>query len=92
VGDQEFPFVVAAHHLIPGNASLGESRLKKLMTKSSAARIAGKARRIKNHIGYNVNGAHNGAWLPGNYAIRPKKTSLEKTGSTRIQVGLLRAA
>ncbi len=81
VEDQEFPFIVAAHHLIPGNASLGESRLKKLMTKGSGVRIGGKVRKIKNHIGYNVNGAHNGVWLPGNYAIRPKKSSLKKTWS-----------
>src|SRR3990172_5121974 len=51
------------------------------MTKGRGVGIGGRARKIKNHIGYNVNGAHNGVWLPGNYAIRPKKTSLKKTWS-----------
>jgi A nuclease family of the HNH/ENDO VII superfamily with conserved AHH len=52
----------AAHHLIPGNASLKNSTLMQyLHTDGMAAR----------NIGYNINAAPNGVWLPGNYAIRP---------------------
>lgn len=56
---------VAAHHLIPGNASLKQSELfksKKYIWKNGVA---------KGNIGYNVNAKPNGVWLPGNYAMRP---------------------
>lgn len=67
-----FPYTVAAHHLIPGNASLynGENDLQDYMIKGKTVKANGKSFTIKYHIGYNVNGAHNGVWLPGNYAIR----------------------
>lgn len=56
---------VAAHHLIPGNAALKNSKLfkskKYLWTNGTAT----------GNIGYNVNSAPNGVWLPGNYAMRP---------------------
>jgi len=82
IEDGELPFIVAAHHLIPGEASLGPSLLKQqLMTEGGSVEIAGKQRQIKNHIGYNVNGAHNGVWLPGNYAIRANAAPLRKTWS-----------
>jgi hypothetical protein len=51
------------------------------MVKDGTIFAAGKQRKIKNHIGYNVNGAHNGVWLPGNYAIRPANKPLEKLWS-----------
>jgi hypothetical protein len=56
---------VAPHHLIPGNGSLKESsffKKKKYLWKDGEA---------KGNIGYNVNAASNGVWLPGNYAVRP---------------------
>jgi hypothetical protein len=81
IGDQEFPFVVAAHHCIPGEASLAPSDLMELMVKGGTIFAAGKQRKIKNHIGYNVNGAHNGVWLPGNYAIRANTKPMGKTWS-----------
>ena len=60
----QYPVKVAAHHLIPGNASLkAATELRKFMEK-------GKKYTILQHIGYNINGAHNGVWLPGNYGIR----------------------
>ena len=69
-----YPYTVAAHHLIPGNASLysEENLLQNYMIKDKTVKAGGKKWQIKYHIGYNVNGAHNGVWLPGNYAIRSK--------------------
>ncbi len=67
-----YPFTVAAHHLIPGNAALytDDDRLQNYMLKGKTVSAEGKSWTIKYHIGYNVNGAHNGVWLAGNYAIR----------------------
>jgi hypothetical protein len=80
-----FSFIVAAHHLIPGEAALAPSRLKNYMTKGkSVTAISGKGevrRKIRKHIGYNVNGAHNGVWLPGNYAIRKTSSPTDETWS-----------
>ena len=53
---------VAAHHLIPGNASLANSKIGKYLG------IDGKK---KGNIGYNVNSSPNGIWSPGNYGVRP---------------------
>ena len=71
----EYPYTVAAHHLIPGNAALYESDLfQKYMEKGGKIEIPVKGTpttfEITEHIGYNVNGSHNGVWLPGSYAIR----------------------
>jgi hypothetical protein len=73
----EFPYHVAAHHLIPGEASLAPSELyTHYMVKDASIDIetgAGtKSFTIGWNIGYNVNGAHNGVWLPGNYALRAR--------------------
>jgi hypothetical protein len=54
---------VAAHHLIPG-VSLQESALFE-------GEWLWKDGEAKGNIGYNINAAPNGVWLPGNYAIRP---------------------
>jgi hypothetical protein len=70
----DFGFSVAAHHLIPGEASLEASNLKHFMTRGESVEVETeqgvKTKEIAKHIGYNVNGAHNGVWLPGNYYIR----------------------
>jgi len=74
VEDGVYGFTVAAHHLIPGEASLAPSLLKPLMTKGSSVDVetedGTKTKTIAKHVGYNVNGSHNGVWLPGNYYIR----------------------
>ena len=76
-----FPVKVAAHHLIPGNASLkNATELRKFMEKNKTVTSdKGKSLKIKEHIGYNINGAHNGVWLPGNYAIRANTIPKKKT-------------
>lgn len=56
---------VAAHHAIPGNASLKESELFK------SDKYLWKDGKANGNIGYNINSFPNGIWLPGNYAVRP---------------------
>jgi hypothetical protein len=66
---------VAAHHLIPGNASMKPSQLfqsNEYLWKDGTA---------NGNIGYDINSRPNGVWLPGNYAVRPwspKEESLKK--------------
>jgi len=84
IADDIYPIHQAAHHLIPGVASLKKSLLSKYMSKGGKVDVpSGKQYTVKCHIGYNVNGSHNGVWLPGNYAIKKKgefkKTPVEKT-------------
>jgi hypothetical protein len=67
----DFPISVAAHHLIPGNASLYSSELVNYMEDGKSVRsMSNKSYTIEGYIGYDVNGSHNGVWLPGNYAIK----------------------
>jgi len=64
----------AAHHLIPGNASLAKamkSGLKDYMREGGEFNLA-------SDIGYNVNNEKNGVWLPGNYGVRPGKNNYKK--------------
>jgi hypothetical protein len=76
-----FPFTVAAHHCIPGNEALKGSKLYNFMTKDGKiASENGNKFTIKANIGYNVNGSHNGVWLPGNYAMN--KGKYEGEGAT----------
>lgn len=80
-----FPFTVAAHHLIPGNAALYNSEVGLINFMEDGGKvqsITGRQLTIDGHIGYDVNGSHNGVWLPGNYAIKaakPRRRS-KKTG------------
>lgn len=60
----------AAHHLIPGNASL------KKVTKLVDFLKAGKV--IRADVGYDVNAQHNGIWLPGSYGINPSSVVARK--------------
>ena len=89
VGGQEFGYIVAAHHLVPGEAALAPSTTYKNYMKKggSFTTPAGNKYTLKANIGYNVNGNHNGMWLPGNYAIRagkPKLNPLKKSWSELI--------
>ncbi|MBN1441710.1 MAG: AHH domain-containing protein [Planctomycetes bacterium] len=56
VGDDRYPLSLAAHHIVPGKASLPRSDLRKFIWKSEG--------KIKGDIGYDVDGAENGVWLP----------------------------
>ena len=73
----DFPLTVAAHHLIPGNASLyaTDAKLLPYLEDGGKVKTTNKKRNvtIEGHIGYDVNGSHNGVWLPGNYAIHKQR-------------------
>lgn len=62
---KDFDAAVAAHHLIPGNASLKESDL------FLSEEYLWKDGKAKGNIGYNINAEENGVWSPGNYGVRP---------------------
>jgi A nuclease family of the HNH/ENDO VII superfamily with conserved AHH len=55
---------VVAHHLIPGSGALLRSRL-------FLHGYLGGPGTSATHVGYDINRAENGLWVPGNYAIRP---------------------
>ena len=57
---QKYPYSIAAHHLIPGEASLPKSSLIDYIK-------GGKV--IDSDVGYGVNGAENGIWLPTHTAL-----------------------
>lgn len=65
LNDKSFAAAVAAHHLIPGNAALKESKL------FSSNQYLWKDGKAKGNIGYNINAAENGVWSVGNYGVRP---------------------
>jgi hypothetical protein len=71
VDGKPYQVTTAAHHLVPGNASLGKSQLFK-------SPYLWKDREAKGNIGYNVNSAPNGVWSPGNYAVRPWSSKSEE--------------
>lgn len=62
---KEFNAAVAAHHLIPGNASLKNSEL------FLSEEYLWKDGKAKGNIGYDINSDVNGVWSPGNYGVRP---------------------
>lgn len=56
IAEVTYPLSISAHHLIPGKASLPVSTVKKYVWKSEGV--------IDGDIGYDVDGAENGKWLP----------------------------
>lgn len=59
--EKKYPLSIAAHHLIPGEASLPKSDLAKYIWK--------KKKVIDGDIGYDVDGAENGKWLPTHHKM-----------------------
>jgi hypothetical protein len=69
-----FPLTCAAHHLIPAQASMRPSTLIKWLVHGSVSSQTkdGKGTgtgKLEVNVGYDVNGAQNGIWLPGPYAL-----------------------
>jgi len=60
---ETYPLSIAAHHLIPGKASLPVSELKKYLWKGSV---------VDSDVGYDVDGAENGKWLPTHQTMSSK--------------------
>jgi hypothetical protein len=70
---EETEIVPAAHHLLPGNASVKKAKgLHKYMLWQGKNPLS-----LSGPIGYDINNAQNGVWLPGNYAVR-KETDFVK--------------
>lgn len=74
------PVVMAAHHLIPGNAALAKSALK------SGGHLWEHGVKDGN-IGYNVNAEGNGVWLPGCYALNKNQVAKRNTATGRNDTG-----
>ncbi len=70
--EQKTTIVPAAHHCIPGNASLAKA------TPLHDYMREGGPFGLSSDIGYNVNNAGNGVWLPGNYGVRSGKDHYTK--------------
>jgi hypothetical protein len=74
-----YPLTCAAHHLIPAQESLKGHDILQYMCKKgekqdfrnskSAAPAVVSGSKVWGNVAFNVNGAHNGVWLPGNYAV-----------------------
>jgi hypothetical protein len=69
--------VCAAHHCIPAQEALKPSDLLPWLTKNEETckikpgkNVKPKVGKVKYNVGYNVNGAQNGVWLPGPYAMK----------------------
>lgn len=83
----DFPYTVAAHHLIPGNASLYQDEVGLLEYMKDGGKVksaSGREYTIKGNIGYDVNGSHNGVWLPGNYAIKAASPQRKKAATSPV--------
>lgn len=68
-GDDDciYPVAFAAHHLIPGRASIGKAKaLHKFIRKGE----------ICCNLGYTVDGNENGVWLPGLHAVNSNGLNL----------------
>lgn len=68
------PLQWAPHHLIPGNASLKGSNIVPYLGDDTVIKKYGSGSKIKKGqtVGYNVNAAENGVWLPSPYALSMK--------------------
>ena len=70
---EEYDLQYAPHHLIPGNESLKRSEVVPFMgdADSISEYAGGQSSKIKEggFIGYDVNSAPNGEWLPSPYAL-----------------------
>lgn len=69
---RKLPVRCAAHHLIPAQESLKDSRLVPFMVhRDTPEDVKGGSVKgvLWRDVGYNVNGSENGVFLPGSYAV-----------------------
>lgn len=71
---ETFKLQYAPHHLIPGNESLSESLLVVYLGDDNVIKNFNKENHVskikdKQTVGYDVNAAENGVWLPSPYAL-----------------------
>ena len=76
LGDQQLPLSMAAHHIIPGKESLPKSKIAKYIWKAEGT--------IFGDIGYHVDGAENGVWLPTHSAL---SSGMGKAGTIKVPSG-----
>jgi A nuclease family of the HNH/ENDO VII superfamily with conserved AHH len=73
----EYDVQYAPHHLIPGNESLKNSTVVRYMGDDNVIEVykENQPSKIKDNqsIGYDVNAAENGVWLPSPYALSMRK-------------------
>lgn len=67
----DYPLSVAAHHIIPGKASLPKSELAPYIW-------ADEGGVIKSDIGYDVDGSENGLWMPTHQSMSAKLGKAQK--------------
>ncbi|MFH2001596.1 MAG: AHH domain-containing protein [Planctomycetota bacterium] len=60
VDGNEYPYSRSAHHLIPADAALPKSPLIEFMK---------EGKKVFGDVGYDINGAENGIWLPTHHAL-----------------------
>lgn len=82
---EAFPLTCAAHHLIPAQASLRDSDLVRWLVHGAVKpqvkdATSSRTGKLRHNVGYDVNGAENGIWAPGPYALN--------TDAVRIEMGL----
>lgn len=69
---KRLPVRCAAHHLIPAQEALKDSRLVQFMVHKDTpedVKDGTKKGLLWRDVGYNVNGSENGVYLPGSYAV-----------------------
>jgi hypothetical protein len=78
----------APHHLIPGNASLKRSAVVPYLGDDDVIAKFGSGSKIKkgDTVGYDVNSADNGVWLPSPYALSMKGKWPKGAGSKTAYV------
>jgi hypothetical protein len=84
--EEKLPVRCAAHHIIPAQESLKLSKLREFMVKkNSPEKLKDETfseGKVWCDVGYDVNGAENGVFLPGSYAVGGGRGGLKKWDTT----------
>jgi hypothetical protein len=66
----DYPLSIAAHHILPGEASLPKSTIAKYIWKGGT---------IRSDVGYDCDGSENGVWLPTHQVMSARLGKAQKT-------------